>query len=237
MRYLMLSNGRTGSSMIGSALRASGLAGVPFEYLNPNSVVACMRARPGLSLAGYMDDIVSRRTTPNGVFGFKLHHYQFTNISRRDEYRAWIEGLLRRQDRFIFIRRRDKLLQAISHFHAQSNGVWNSSAPAMAGSQGRRFAEGDAGALAAALQWVIAAESGWRETIEAMSLPVLEVWYEDLVADYANQMQKVFTHLGLSVAPGGIPPPETVKLANDMAEEMKQDFLRYIGAGADAPRE
>jgi len=237
MRYLVLSNGRTGSSMVGSALWASGLAGVPFEYLNPDYMAPYMRGRPGLSLDGYMNDIVSRRTTPNGVFGFKLHHHQFMSIFRRDDQRAWIEDLLRGQDRFIFIRRRDKLLQAISGFHARSSKVWNSSVAARAGSQGRRFAEGDAEALTASLFRALAGEAGWLKAIATMSLPVLEIWYEDLVADYANQMQRVFDHLGLSIAPQDIPPPQTVKLANDMAKEMKADFLRYIGAGASRARE
>lgn len=80
--------------MIGLGLAETGVAGDPLEYLNLFYVQAYAK-RSGISdpeefsrslcrspdtLFKYLAFVEARRTSPNGVFGLKLHHSQFASI-------------------------------------------------------------------------------------------------------------------------------------------------------------
>jgi LPS sulfotransferase NodH len=70
----------------------------------------------------------------------------------------------------------------------------------------------------------------WREVIRRLDLPYVEVAYEDLSEDPAGQMARVFEFLGLGVAKADIPPPSTRKLADASNAQLREGFLKAIGA-------
>jgi LPS sulfotransferase NodH len=81
--YLLCCIERTGSSLLGNALAGTDMAGRPLEYFNPMTQgKPWMRAILGDSaMVGGLPKILSAGTTPNGVFGAKVHWAHLRHIS------------------------------------------------------------------------------------------------------------------------------------------------------------
>ena len=88
LSYLICSAERTGSTLLGNALIGTGIAGRPRSYFNR---VAHYNPRMLRVLGnatddeGYLDRVIVAATTPNGVFGAKVHWGHFLNFIDRAE--------------------------------------------------------------------------------------------------------------------------------------------------------
>lgn len=125
-RVLFVAEPRSGGSFLAEALRATGTAGVPYEYLNPRLIEA-YAARFGLtgrpSTARYFGHLLRHRTTPNGVFMLKALVDQVApSLSRRSTVTAFLASC----DKVFVLRRNDKLAQAVSFYKASISDAWNS---------------------------------------------------------------------------------------------------------------
>ena len=125
--YLIFATPRSGSYLLCEALTNTGLAGQPLEHFSQYKIVG-----RGQSMADYLDLIMGKTTSPNGVFGAKIIWQFFEDFI--DEVRtiagyrdvavcelmpAIFPGL-----RYIWITRRDKVRQAVSYWKAVQSGVW-----------------------------------------------------------------------------------------------------------------
>lgn len=125
-RFLFVAEARSGGSFLAEALRATGAAGVPYEYLNPRLIEA-YAARIGLagrpSTAQYFSHLLRHRTTPNGVFMLKALVEQVApSLPRRTAVTQFIESC----EKVFVLRRNDKLAQAVSFYKASVSDAWNS---------------------------------------------------------------------------------------------------------------
>lgn len=225
--YLILSQPRTGSTMIGSALEASGLAGVPVEYFNHHHLRHLPRPLTLSSVQEYYADVVSRRTSPNGVFGMKLHHDQFQPLFMQDNTIS-PSGVkfLRSFDRIILTSRRDKLAQAISQLTAFRTRNWNTSDRNQEGRQNYEFSKVDVPVILDYLREAVTGEMFWNDVCERLSLSPLRVVYEDLCGSPGAELARVVDHLGLAIAN---PEPQTIKLSRDSNRDGKLRFLKELG--------
>ncbi len=225
--YLILSQPRTGSTMITSALEASGHAGVPVEYFNNQHLRRLPKPLTLASVHAYYTDVVSRRTSGNGVFGMKLHHDQFKPIFMHENTVTEAGAkFLRSFDRIILTSRRDKLAQAISQLTAYRSGNWNTSDRSLEGRQNYEFRKADVPVILTYLQDAVSGEMFWDEICERLDLHPLRITYEDLSQSPETELARVFAHLELQVAPT---TPQTVKLSRDNNREAKLRFLQEIG--------
>ena len=125
-RYLFVAEPRSGGSFLAEALRATGTAGVPYEYLNRRLIDAYatrfgLAARP--STAVYFRHLLRHRTTPNGVFMLKALVDQVAPSQPR---RRSVTRFLENCDKVFVLRRDDKLAQAVSFYKASVSDTWNS---------------------------------------------------------------------------------------------------------------
>lgn len=201
LRYLMCSTARCGSTLVADLLHGTGAAGLPEEYLNRRQMAAWLRARGGghrLDLAEYLRDIEARRTSPNGVFGIKVHFEHMVGLWRDDS--AGADAFLRRFGRVLLLTRRDKLAQAVSLHKARVTQVWSSrDREFMAPDDPRRNRKAvyDAPGIARALSDIVAQETGWRRTLTRLNIPHTEVVHEDFLADMDGWMARLRDELGL----------------------------------------
>lgn len=179
--YALAATPRSGSSLLSSLLLSTGRMGVPVEYFHPRAAMpllgrrfACIRPA-GLDLPAYVAALHRHRTTPNGVFGVKIHFTQLERVMRAPA----VSGLLRRA-RFVWMRRRDPVAQAVSHAIALETKVWSELRDAPAAPSGVRFS---ADRFRSVLSTQLLGEVGWSTFFRANGIAPLEVWYEDLVAD------------------------------------------------------
>ncbi len=126
LRYVIFSAQRTGSELLCDYLRERGV-GIPFEYFNHTHMpqiatrLGCVLPDGRVNLMRYISLLEPKRTR-NGIFGTKLQPDQLRTISRDDEGQA--RAMLSRFDRIIVLRRRDRLLQAISLARAHLTNQW-----------------------------------------------------------------------------------------------------------------
>jgi LPS sulfotransferase NodH len=229
LMYLVLATPRSGSTMLCSALTASGNAGEPLEFFHPNRVDPYVGRTGRWSIPEYMADVTARHTSPNGYFGFKIHghHYEHFFGSNRDAGQAF----LRQFHRFILIHRRNKIDQAISDMLANERQVWNITDPAKRPPE-RDFRPEDVERIAASLAQIAHADRILRDAAAPFRSMTLDVAYEDLVEDQEGEIARAMVHLDLEIDFDDLPRPTTLKMSGDRTRKMRDDFLRAINGGA-----
>src|SRR5579862_3634810 len=136
--YVICTAPRTGSSLLAEALASTGRAGRPKEYFD----IYKQNERNWMKRFGiqrekdYLEKVIAAGTTPNGVFGMKLHWHQIPALASKFAAAAEskaapageiaLDELL--QDRFpavhyLWLLRRNKLAQGISYYRATLSDV------------------------------------------------------------------------------------------------------------------
>jgi LPS sulfotransferase NodH len=221
LAYAILHPPRTGSTMLSSMLASTGRGGFPLEYLSPRCLKLFVQRTGDTRLAPYLTDIVRRRTSPNGVFGIKLQHGQAQFAASSTSGMAFLKQI----GRFIRVSRRDKLDQAISWMMARERQVWHvQNGDALPAERG--FRPEDVQRLDRFIEIAVQRDREWQETIARLGLsPVIDVVYEDLLAEPAAQMARVLGFLGIEFDPGNLPQPTIRKLAGEGSQAIKQGYL------------
>ncbi len=227
-RYCILSSPRSGSTLLGRMLYETGAAGDPQEYFNPPLLIH-ERQRSGdekLAVGEFIRRMQARRTSPNGVFGMKMHYSQMLGAFGAKAPTNDMLGHLKRYQQLIWIRRRDRLRQAISQALGQKTGVWSSEE-----SRGSPVAEVKLQPYECvrALQMVCGDDFGWQRLIQSTGIKVHEVWYEDLVSDYDNQCRQVLKYLQIDDAVPTIPKPPLQRQATELNERLHAQLCQYLG--------
>lgn len=227
-RYVVLSQPRSGSAMLISSLRSTGVAGVPAEYLNGRHLQSLPQPLTLDTVLEYYASVQTRRTTPNGWFGVKLHFSQFRKwfMDGNEVTEAGMQ-FLRSHSHFVLTSRRDRIAQAISSLAASRSEVWNSRNDADAGGQTYSFVRSDIPEILHHLRQTMVEELSWREISNRLGLECLEIVYEDLAASPQAEIERVYAFLGIDAE---YAPPATVKLSRDGNREAKRQFLEAIGA-------
>jgi LPS sulfotransferase NodH len=229
LQYVLLSLARTGSEWVCAALRRRGI-GIPIEYLTAVDLaqrVGCASPDGKIHVPAYLAQLRAKRTTPNGVFGLKLHPLHLRMVSG-DEARRAVE-FLGHFDRILFLRRRDRLLQAISLARALLTGQFH----IVPGDAPRPVAETDdtlfreiATQLARLLE-----DEHYAAGVVALVDPrrVTELWYEDLTDATIDGLASTLAPLGATAV---TPTTDSAPRRGDAEEALaiKRRFLAHVGA-------
>jgi LPS sulfotransferase NodH len=233
MRYAVLASPRSGSELLGQMLLATRAAGDPIEYLSVLQRARVLYAKPQLSPAGLLRQMEGRRTSANGLFGAKLHYAQlqgaFGGAGRREDLSREARQFLRGFQKFIWIRRRQRLQQAVSLAIARRTKRWSSVDPRPPAESltADSFALRE---LVNALHFVCANDLGWAKLIRRLGLDVLELWYEDLVAEYDDQCRRVLAHLGVQELVAAIPEPITRRQSGALNQALLERLKAYLSS-------
>ena len=185
--YIIASTPRSGSMLLCDLLLATGRMGVPAEYFKQRDMIAPMAGRLGLALpvgmGTYVRELLRRRATANGVFGAKIHIQQAWGVIAQPNFRRYLAG-----SRFVWLRRRDVMAQAVSMAIAMRTNLWfrprgsaDTPRPAAAAKGGPGSV--DIGALFDALGMIRAENDFWQRFFQINGIRPLEVTYEDVLAD------------------------------------------------------
>ena len=227
MKYVVLSTPRSGSTFVCSALHNSKLAGVPMEYFHYSLLdkIGNPEKFPSV-LYPYLNNLKSKRTSPNGVFGMKFHFLQYDRL-----FGTGPSGFkfLFNFDKFILTYRRDKILQAISSMLAIENNVWSSNTALDAGTLGRDFDSNDITVISNYIQDMETQEQAWRNICHQQGIQPLEVAYEDLEADHSTEFDRICNYLDIANLTSDMLIPITVKTTNTaLTFKMKQLYIDSI---------
>jgi LPS sulfotransferase NodH len=232
--YIIYTNPRSGSWLLCEGLSSTSLAGYPREWFNIleerlHRARWCMDHSTDLSYPVYPDILRSKSTSRNGISGIKLHYYQFAHLPRRMEGIKCFNGLTAAQIiaklfpsvKYAWLKRRDKVRQAISLLIAsRTNEWWNFEGAAPGKNEGGATdIEFNPQGIARRQQALIANDAKWQSYFAESQLDPQVIDYEDLVANYADTVTSVLTWLGVPNAVGVPIPPSRLKRQADARNE------------------
>jgi trehalose 2-sulfotransferase len=239
--YLVCATPRSGSTLLCEGLKATGVAGRPEEYFE--AVPATGRPRtPADYLAG-LDDPVARGllgsapppapppysslldveryedhvarvrewgTTPNGVFGAKVMWGHVTDPAAL-------------ASRFVWVRREDKVRQAISLWRALQTQSWRDEGAERA----RSRAVYCFSALRHLVERLTEQDAAWARYLR--DKPVLALTYDEIAADLPLALERTLAHIGVE-RPRDWPPdlPPMRRQADALSEQWAQAYARDL---------
>jgi LPS sulfotransferase NodH len=241
--YLVLATPRSGSTLLGQGLQASGVAGDPKEFFGHR--MAFWMERWGTpTLPAYVDRLRQERSTPNGVFGAKLLYQQLRhleNVAQQDPELAGLPlaDLLNRlfpSLHWVWVTREDKVRQAISWFKARQTGIWGQDGGRDSPKLGAAWRGGDEPlqpgelafdyeGIAALLRQAEAEDAAIGRFFADSGIEPFRVVYETFSPRYEETVLELLTWLGVEIPAGfRLPSPRTVKLADDRTDEWVARF-------------
>ncbi|MGH9279468.1 MAG: Stf0 family sulfotransferase [Acidimicrobiales bacterium] len=237
--YLICGSQRSGTTLLATALASTGVAGRPEEYFlsvdeKKMPEWRCWERGPfgvahgATSREDYLRIVSRLGTTPNGVFGSKLHWNnvpwavakfqelpRFAGLSRAGVLHRAFPGL-----QAVHLTRRDRVAQAVSWARAARDGVWTDwvDRPSPVRPPPPQY---DATFIANLEGLIAEGERGWRELFVELGVEPLDLEYEELVTDDRLDVavRRVLDHLGINHAQIGPVRPGTRRLADGVNEE------------------
>ena len=236
LRYIIATSQRTGSTLLCDGLASTGIAGMPDEWFLPENKAnaALMRQFGALSEGDYIDQVIRATATPNGVFGTKLFWAQWDSLipkmiaksnfpvdrPLRNVLADLLTAGLGSPIKYVWLRRRNMLAQAISLYRAQNTGVWRSVSGR--GDQDTVVDHElpfDFGAITTVLRRFEDEDQKWTSYFRTYRIPALMLFYEDFVENYERTVQGVLKFLGLPYENVAVGPPKLERQADERSRE------------------
>jgi trehalose 2-sulfotransferase len=246
LSYLICCCERTGSTLLGNALIGTGIAGRPRSYFNR---VAHYNPRLHKILGNardddmYLDKVIVAASTPNGVFGAKVHWEHFLNLIAKTERSpqtydgtvpASVPERLRMHFldlRYIWLVRRNVVARAISHYRVKKTNRWQLDSRWVTDDTGGEGEPGfDFDEIAAFVRIGEAEDVRWQQYFQEHNILPLKVIYEEMVQDLEGTVRRVLGFLGIPAENVEVPPPTLRKQADDRSREWE---VRYRQICAD----
>jgi len=230
------------------ALRSSGLPRQPREYFRSpdmediaNRLAPTEQGRPEQpgEFAGWFDYAVHRGTTPNGVFSSKLMWNYFDDFRARVRELTGMENLTFNQAldrifpnlRIVFVRRRDKVSQAVSLWRAIQTQKWREAEDLSTQSPQATY---DYRAIKFLVDELHRWDANWEDWFHATGREPVRVIYEEFVGARASTLGRVLDALGIpprELASNGNGPMrrQADDVSQDWVEQFRQEDLDRIG--------
>jgi LPS sulfotransferase NodH len=203
---------RSGSSLLDEALKNTGIMGIPDEYFLPRNQRLWQKAWNTPTFSEYMAEVLRRGTSSNGVFGTKMMWGYFSHFRKQvrhlpgNRYRATQEGLnsVFPELSYIWIRRRDKVRQAVSHARARQTNVWAVTAESVPETIRKPvFSFQQLHFMVCELE---AHDAAWQRYFATHTIRPYVVFYEDFVEHYKETVLSIIRYLH-------VPAPEEIQFA------------------------
>ena len=241
--YLVLATPRSGSTLLGQGLQATGLAGDPKEFFG-HKMAFWMERWQTPTLSAYVQRLVQVRATPNSVFGAKLLFSQLQQLAELAQGDPALAGLalpavldrLFPNLHYLWATRDDKLRQAISWYKARQTGVWGQADGKDAVKLGRAWRLGDeplqpgeltfdVDGIAELLAQAEREDAAIAAFFASAGITPYRVVYEEFSPNVAEKTLDILRWLGIEASPNlELAKPRTVRLADDRTDEWVARF-------------
>jgi LPS sulfotransferase NodH len=237
---------RTGSTLLCSVLRATGVAGNPIEYANIHTRnflrladdLGVPRIRTGRRTIGRVRRAVGRYPWRNvswfedGTFGDYLRDVAASNATPNGVFGIKVHWNQYRQHlldlgfdagswgapvSWVRLTRRNEVAQAVSFVRASQTRSWNSNMSV------RADATYDADAIEAALVRIADENANWDRYLNDIGASPLHATFEELIGDLDSTVRRILSSVGAEAA--DIPAPTTEKQSGSSSREWIERFL------------
>ena len=212
---------RSGSHMLGHVLHETDAFGFPLEYVNNKNLQEWKQRLDKRELADVLAELRKRRTSPNGVFGIKIH---YSHIEQFGGFKAMCELLP--NPYFVLLTREDVRAQAVSLAVAKQTGAWISQQDGNQQTPEYRFDDIDNG-----LRRVCFENASWRYSLAASGSRYMELNFSDVKANTTNSVLRIADFMGVSMDTGKIPPaPVTTRQGSELNKQWLARFQQEFNA-------
>jgi len=189
----------------------------------------------------YLDKVIAAATTPNGVFGAKVHWEHFLNLIAKADRGLSPEtlaatvperlGMHLPDLRFIWLTRRNAVARAISHYRVKKTNRWQIDARWVTddtGGDGEPAFDFDE--IDAFVRLGEAEDARWREFFQQHDIRPLDLVYEDLIQDIEGTVRLVLKFLGLPAENVNVPAPNLRRQADDRSQQWEARYRQICVA-------
>ena len=205
MFLIIASTPRCGSHMLGHALQRTNYFGFPLEYANPVNIAEWKKRFNKERLSDVLKKIMELRTSPNGVFGIKVHYSHIQQFGGFVYLKNFFPDAF-----YVLLTRRDVLKQAVSMSIAKQTGVWISGQESSC--KNHQYIYKD---INNCLRDIILDTASWRYLLAANGCNYTEMEFEDIQKDLISSIKKIATFMQIDIDTETIPKePVTKKQSN-----------------------
>jgi LPS sulfotransferase NodH len=252
LSYVVCTAPRTGSSLLCGTLERTGVAGRPQEYfdVHPHNE-AFWRGKLGVEgQADYLRKAIAAGTTDNGVFGLKVHWHQTPSLRAKlladdggtslvlppvepgavdDSLHDLLTARLGTV-RYIWLRRRNSVAQAISYYRASQTDIWRLPAKGVAAPPTKPVAF-DYDEIHRHVGLVQSFDRAWYAYFMQRKLQALIVIYEDFIQTYDKTLRGVLRYLGQQDQALAVPDPLYRRQSDALSAEWERRYLDILKFG------
>lgn len=234
--YIIASVQRSGTHLLCSILRSTGIAGSPDEHFLSKPGETWETRWGTRTRVAFLQHVLRQNTAANGVFGtvvmwnyFERMLQMFQEIPGYEDLNgASLLSTVFGEPKYIWMRRRNHVEQAVSWAIACQTGVWTQKAEEK--SQPRAVGEFDFKVIDEWCNRIAAQDEAWASYFRENQIEPLVLFYEDVVASHCVAAQRVLEFLRLPFPPGmKIPRPPIEKQANRISEEWAASYRKLKG--------
>ena len=231
--YIIASVQRSGTHLLCSILRSTGIAGSPEEHFLSKPGETWEKRWYAPSRAAYVQNILRQNATANGVFGTVVMWSYFERMLQMLQeipaYKtlngAQLLAAVFCKPKYIWMRRQNHVEQAVSWAMACQTGVWTQKAEEK--SQPQAIPKFDFKVIDEWCNRIVAHDEGWANYFRENQIEPLVFFYEDVVASHRTAAERVLEFLGLPFPVGiEIPPPAVEKQATRISEEWATRYMK-----------
>ncbi|WP_230279984.1 Stf0 family sulfotransferase [Croceicoccus sp. Ery15] len=219
---VIASTPRCGSHFLGHAIQPLGLFGSPFEYANPANLAKWREVLDRRPLPDVINGLQARRTSPNGVFSIKVHRQHLDNFGGIAAMLALLPDA-----RFVHLRRRDIMGQAISFAIARQTGVWITRQQGNGAEPRYDFL-----AIHDCLVQLTDHNADWQRLIATSGRPAIALDFEDAKTDLSQAVSQIAALMDVPLADHGPAIAErTRQQGGDRNAEWRAKFIADYRSG------
>lgn len=231
--YIICSVQRSGNHLLCSILQSTGLAGRPDEHFFCKRNETWEKRWGSPSRAAYVERVFQKYTSPNGVFGFLVMWTYFERVIRRLREVPGNEHLdgphlvaaVFNQPKYIWMRRRDHVEQAVSWAMASQTKVWSQKTGE--NPQLDPVPQFDFDLIDKRYNQIVADEQSWENYFREHQIAPLILFYEDVIASNRDAAARALEFLGIPIPPDlKIAKPAVQKQASAISEEWAASYLK-----------
>jgi LPS sulfotransferase NodH len=235
--YIIASVQRSGTHLLCSILRSTGIAGSPEEHFLSKPGETWEKRWGAPSRVAYVQNVLRQNTAANGVFGAVVMWSYFERMLEmlqeipvyKNLNGAQLLAAVFRKPKYIWMRRRNHVEQAVSWAMACQTGIWAQTGEEKL--QPRAVPKFDFKVIDEWCNRIAAHEAGWGNYFRENQIEPLVLFYEDVVASQRTAAEHVLEFLELTVPPHlEIPPPAVEKQANQISNEWAACYVKLKGA-------
>ncbi len=242
LSYAIVTTPRSGSTFLCSLLQSTGIAGVPTEHMRQASATLALNC--GFDYIQALRRIMGNKVTRNGVFGTKFISHFLQNFEAAG--RGFDELFEKYFSKFIYVKRGDRVAQAVSAYLARRTNIWHITNDGERGAYENKLSElmvGDDSLEDIYIQYMeLCEQEAYLENLlDKYKVEPLVVEYERLVQDPILSVDRILGHIGVQdKLKSRLNPSSRIKklgseLSDRVADKFREKYLSSVSVKVSVP--